>query len=70
MILQRTVGELEELPRGFETKSTEQVMSGCVGALDGLLLIIRAPSKKEASNERQFFSGHSQQICNSCMQES
>jgi hypothetical protein len=35
-------------------------MLGCVGALDGLLLMIQTPSRKEASNVRQFFSGHYQ----------
>ena len=58
----RTVKELEELRRGFDLKSTDQVMSGCIGALDGLLLLIRTPSRKEASNVQQFFSGHYQQM--------
>jgi hypothetical protein len=35
-------------------------MCGCVGASDGFLLLIRMPSRKEASNVRQFFSGHFQ----------
>ncbi len=43
-------------------KSPDQVMSGCIGALDGLLLLIQAPSRKEASNAQQFFSGHYQQM--------
>jgi len=37
-------------------------MSGCIGALDGLLLLIQAPSREEASNAQQFFSGHYQQM--------
>jgi hypothetical protein len=58
MNLPRTVNELEELQRGFELKSTDQAMSGCIGALEGLLLLIQTPSRKEASNVQQFFSGH------------
>jgi hypothetical protein len=58
MNLPRTVKELEELQRGFELKSTDQVMSGCIGALEGLLLLMQTPSRKEASNVQQFFSGH------------
>ena len=38
MVLPRTVKE--ELQRGFETNSTDQVVSGCAGVLDGLLLLI------------------------------
>jgi hypothetical protein len=37
-------------------------MAGCVGALDGLLLLIRTPTWKEASIDRQFFSGHYQRM--------
>jgi len=35
MKLPTTVNELDELAEGFKNKSTEGVMSGCVGALDG-----------------------------------
>jgi hypothetical protein len=54
--------ELEELAEGFKFKSTEGIMFGCVGALDGLLLLIRTPKKDEAANVRQFFSGHYQRM--------
>jgi hypothetical protein len=62
MVLPRTANELEDVKKGFESKSTENIMSGCVGALDGFLLLIRMPSRREASNVRQFFSGHYQQM--------
>ena len=52
--------DLDELAEGFKSKSTEGVMFGCVGALDGLLLPIRTPTRAEAANVRQFFSGHYQ----------
>jgi hypothetical protein len=38
----------------------EQVMPGFVRALDGLLLMIQTPSRKDASNVQQFFSGYNQ----------
>jgi hypothetical protein len=62
MNLPRTFEALDELRRGFELKSTEEVMSGCIGALDGMLLLIRTPTRKEAMNVRQFFSGHYQRM--------
>jgi len=62
MKLPTMVNELDELAEGFKNKSTEGVMSGCVGALDGLLLLIRTPTREEASNVRQFFSGHYQRM--------
>jgi hypothetical protein len=37
-------------------------MAGCTGALDGLLLLICTPTRKEASNIQQFFSGHYQRM--------
>jgi hypothetical protein len=40
MNLPRTFEELDQLQRGFELKSTDQLMSGCIVALDGMLLLI------------------------------
>jgi len=62
MILPRTTNELEDVKKGFESKSTENIMSGCVGALDGFLLLIRMPSQREFSagitrNWRNHFQG-------------
>jgi hypothetical protein len=33
-------------------------MSGCVGALDGFLFMIRTPRRREAANSWLYFSGH------------
>ncbi len=60
--LPTTKEELDELAEGFKFKSTEGIMAGCVGALDGLLLLICTPTRKEASNVRQFYSGHYQRM--------
>ena len=50
-----------ELRQDFAAKSTDKVMDGCVGAVDGYLLSIVAPSSTEAPNVRSYFSGHYQQ---------
>ena len=44
----------------FERISYSGVMSTCVGAVDGYLLAIETPSKREAKNVRSYFSGHYQ----------
>ncbi|MFO0446206.1 MAG: transposase family protein [bacterium] len=60
--LPETEEDLVHVAEGFKYKSTEGVMAGCVGALDGMLLLIRTPSRDEISNVRQFFSGHYQRM--------
>jgi len=62
MRLPESLEELEAVRKGFEEKSTEGVMSGCIGALDGYLHLIRTPSRKESLNVRQYFSGHYQRM--------
>ena len=44
----------------FTEISYGQAIRNCVGALDGYLLRIETPSKKEAGNVRSYFSGHYQ----------
>ncbi len=56
--LPSTQAELKSVYNGFASKSTESIMEGCVGALDGFLLLIDAPKATEAANIRSFFSGH------------
>jgi hypothetical protein len=60
--LPTTREELDEVRQGFQDKSIEEVMLGCVGALDGLLLLIRTPTRNEAPNVRIYHSGHYQQM--------
>jgi hypothetical protein len=48
--LRNTKEELDELAEGFKCKSKEGIMAGCIGALDGLLLLICTPTRKEACN--------------------
>jgi hypothetical protein len=62
MHLPKTIEELDDVRKGFEGISTEEVMSSCVGALNGYLLLIQAASRKESTNFRKYFSGHYQQM--------
>jgi hypothetical protein len=55
-----TDDELQEIADGFRALSTKEVINGCVGCLDGLLLKVRTPSSKETGNVKSFFSGHYQ----------
>ncbi len=65
--------DLELVRVRFESKSTNQVLRGCVGVMDGLLVRIKCPSVKESNdNPRAYHSGHYnadglnvQAICNS-----
>jgi hypothetical protein len=60
--LPETEEDLVHVAEGFKCKSTEGVMAGCVGALDGMLLLICTPSREDISNVCQFFSGHYQRM--------
>jgi hypothetical protein len=42
----------------FETHASRPVFMDCVGALDGLMALIKAPSENEAENLLPCFSGH------------
>jgi hypothetical protein len=45
-----SIEEMRNASKGFMQASTDSVMKGCVGALDGYLLLIQAPSQKEVPN--------------------
>ncbi len=62
MHLPKTIEELDDVRKGFEGISTEEVMSSCVGALNGYLLLIQTASRKESTNFRKYFSGYYQQM--------
>ena len=67
--------EIEQVWARFEAKSSQRVMQGCVGALDGLLARICCPTATESDgNPRAYHSGHYndyglnvQAICDSCL---
>ena len=43
---------------GFCAKSSEGIMQGCVGAIDGYFQRIQTPFKKEVGNVQSYYSGH------------
>jgi hypothetical protein len=49
---------LELLASQFEANASRSVFRGCVGALDGLTVLIKAPSAAEAENVLAYYSGH------------
>ena len=56
------INSFDDLKVKFPTTSAEQCdaafIVGCVGAIDGMLVPIRAPSAKESGNVRADYSGH------------
>jgi hypothetical protein len=52
--------EVTEAIAGFAGISTDGAVYNCVGVVDGYLMRIKVPSKKEVGNVRSFFSGHYQ----------
>ena len=56
--LPSTREELDAKRQGFKNISYSGVMDGCVGALDGYLLRITAPSKEQCGNVGAYYSGH------------
>lgn len=52
--------EIREVARGFSAMSTDRVMTGCVGCLDGYLIRTQCPRLSDAGNGnvRSFFNGH------------
>ena len=58
-----TVDELTDQARRFASKSSADIIRGCVGAIDGILICIIQPTRNnkgtyEVINVRDFFSGH------------
>ena len=56
----KTNEEIAGAIAGFTSISQDGAIHNCAGVVDGYLLRIRVPSKKEAKNVRSFFSGHYQ----------
>ena len=56
--LPATPAEWETVRKGFSNRSTNGIMSGCVGALDGYLQRINAPWRREVGNVKSYYSGH------------
>ncbi|CAB9502366.1 unknown protein [Seminavis robusta] len=52
--------EIKDAIDGFAGISDGGAISNCVGVVDGYLMRIKVPTKKETGNIRSFFSGHYQ----------
>ena len=57
-IFPTTAQEIEQSIKEFAEISTNQVIDGCVGCIDGFLLQIQTPSATETGNVKAYFSGH------------
>ena len=53
-----TDAALKLLPAQFKANATRPVFRGCVGALDGLTVFIKAPTAAKAENVLAYYSGH------------
>jgi hypothetical protein len=58
--LPKTSEECAEAAAGFESISFMGCIKNCVYVVDGYLMWMTTPSKKEAGNVRSYFSGHYQ----------
>ena len=52
--------EVEDAAQSFKAISSNGVIEGCVAAMDGILMKIMTPSRKEVVNVKAFSSGHYQ----------
>ena len=54
-----TVDEMKKVADDFATVSTDSLIRGCVGCIDGFLATTKRPTMKESNNSpRAFYSGH------------
>jgi hypothetical protein len=52
-----TGAEIYTARKGFQNISSNGILTGCVGAIDGWLCQIKVPTTKECGRVRSFFSG-------------
>lgn len=65
--LPTTPEEWEKTRKGFAAKSANQVLKGCVGAIDGFFQPTACPSMKESEGfPRSYYSGHYQSYGINC----
>lgn len=56
--LPQTERELNSAALEWQKGSTKGVIDGCVGCIDGYVLITDCPTKNETDNAKAYFSGH------------
>ena len=65
-----TAEEWKEVNDGFTVKSSDGIMQGCVGAIDGYFQRVQAPCRKEVGNVEAYYSGHYEDYgvnCQACV---
>jgi hypothetical protein len=50
--------EWKEVNDGFKAKSSDGIMQGCVGAIDGYFQRTQTPKRQEVGNVTSYYSGH------------
>src|SRR5687767_13992027 len=50
--------DLDAAAAGCASISTDSVIEGCIGVMDGYLLSIKAHNSEETGNVKAYFSGH------------
>lgn len=55
-----TDAEISSMTRAFETISSNNIITGCIGAIDGWLCPIEVPRRGDVRKVTSFFSGHYQ----------
>jgi DDE superfamily endonuclease len=54
-----TLAEIHSSQSQFQEISSNSVVSGCIGAFDGLLVVVKCPSMKDSDNNHSsYYSGH------------
>ena len=53
-----TPDEWDEIYQEYKSKSTHEIMAGCVGCLDGFFQRTNKPTKREIVNVISYYSGH------------
>jgi hypothetical protein len=65
-----TPDEWDEIYQEYRSKSTHEIMAGCVGCLDGFFQRTNKPTKLEVANVISYYSGHYESYginCQACV---
>jgi len=68
--LPQTLEDWKEINEGFKRKSTNEIIGGCVGALDGFFQRTNKPSSVKVGNVLSYYSGHYESYgvnCQACI---
>jgi AcrR family transcriptional regulator len=63
IVCDNSLEALQERATAFHAKSSHGLFEYCTGAIDGLAIAIQAPSAKDTSNQRRFYSTTKDMYC-------